>query len=294
MPRVIGRTLQGFILAGMIVFLWLASSTVFANQLDDTIWDFSGSFSWKVQEGSEIYASSHRVVGGIMVFKEASWEASWYEVPANKAFGPSLYSGKGDYVIKGSEVVLQYFFATALETPSRTAKFSKPGTTMSIRWSGEQGEVTEKGNLAFKRRVHNPADITGEWVGNVTGRIKGEARLVISLNVDTEEEIGPFPGLYSASGDMPEPAGGNSNLTVGANFIMGPQNQVLYGLLWAYREEDGLFFSPKPIKGIYNTKTGKLTIQGKLLKEECDDDGDFFRCKVIQTLPFKIVVIKTP
>lgn len=279
-----------------ILVLWVAllllPTLVFASQLENTAWDFSGSFSWKVQDGSDIYSSSHRVVGGVLVFDGTGWKAGWYEIPANKAFGPSSYSGQGEYGVNGSEVTLQQFFLTALETPFRTAKVNKNGSSMTVKWSETQGggtsKTSEKGNLIFRRRLNPPADPTGEWSGNATGKIKGTVEFTIAPKM--EEEIGILPGLYSAVGTMPGPDG--NPLDVGVNFTLGPQNQVVYGLLWASNEESEIFFSPQPVKGRYNTKNGKLTLQTKLIKEECDDD--YVKCKVVQTLPFTITVVKTP
>lgn len=277
--------------------LWVAllllglPTLVFASQLENTVWDFSGSFSWKVQDGSDIYSSSHRVVGGVLVFEGAGWKASWYEIPANKAFRPSSYSGQGEYSASGNKVTIQQFFLSAIETPYRTAT-NKNGSSMTMKWSESQengtAKTAEKGNLVFKRRLNTPTDLTGEWSGNATGKIKGAVEFTIAPK--TEEEIGLLPGLYSAVGTMPGPDG--TTLDVGVDLALGPRNQVLYGLLWASREEDELFFSPQPIRGGYNIRNGKLTLQGRLVKEECDDD--YVECKVVRTLPFTITVVKIP
>lgn len=177
---------------------------------------------------------------------------------------------------------------------SLTAKPNRARTSLSIRWSIEQEypdegiKVTIKGAVTAKRRTTEPADLAGYWSGTVSGKIKG----TVDFTLGTE---GPFldgdrlsgPGFYSISGTLPPPY---DTLSLFGHFLLNSKNQLVWGELFATDEEE-TSLDAHGIKGRYDPKSGKLTIQGKLEQLECDEEG--FKCRT-KRLPFKIIATQSP
>ncbi|MBI1987599.1 MAG: hypothetical protein HYS70_04560 [Nitrospinae bacterium] len=265
-------------------------------------WDITGSATtieeFVDESGRKIRETDKgKLLGTLVLDDDRNWKAAWYYSSA--LF--SITSATGTYEVRkeGKEVVLtrgeENFFAIL---DSLTAKANGARTSLSIRWSGEiedefEGKIIEKGSLTARRwsATANDVDLSGDWSGSVSfGKIKGTMDFTVGTDDLTdlifEEPIPPTPGFYSISGTLPPAPEGD--LSLSGQFLLNSKNQMVHGEFVASDEEETFLFAEK-IKGKYEPKSGKLTLQWTLIQGECDE----FRCR-IKKLPLKIIATRSP
>lgn len=273
------------------------------NPFADTVWEFSGSV-----KGQEVNVGPYQSkLVGILMLNKSGWKAAWYE----KGGLDGLFSGTGSYTVSnnGKEISLENFPQDYElgEAQLATAKINGARTSLSILWAidttkEEEGfQFSEKGTLTAKKRAvgADPADLSGDWNGSISGGIKGSVGFKIDTVVDNEN-FGiifmdfnfPFAkdefarGFHFISGTVPAPDG-SGDIELFGHFLLNSKNQLVRGKLLATDENS--FLSAEEIKGTYNSKSGKLTLQGQFVQEQCDEEG--LKCRV-KKLKFNILTTR--